>query len=126
MLQNLGTVLGTTDGSKLTNVRIKLRLTDSNEKMDPTGIGITFSDVALNQALSSSNFTVTKSAGSPERGSSTMIDLDEIWELVANIPVAASVNAHDWVIITVVPPSGASITIKRTLPAFLTTNMQLH
>lgn len=122
-----GTVIGySADNAKLSTMTIKLGLVDPSEQVDANAIHLTFLANNVTEQLTSSNFTLTKVAGCAERGSSTMIERDEIWQLVVNVPTDATIGAYDSATVQVVPPTGASLQIERTMPGYLTDYMALN
>jgi archaeal flagellin FlaB len=126
-LETKGAVIGySADNLELTSLRIKIGLVDPQQQVDKSAIYLTYYDNVMTQQLTTSDFTLTKVSGSTERGATSMIESDEVWELVVTIPTAAACNAYDWCTIQVVPPTGASLNIKRTMPGYLTDYMTLN
>jgi archaeal flagellin FlaB len=126
-LETKGAVIGySADNAELTSMRIKLGLVDPQQQVDSASIYLTYYDDLMSQQLITSDFTLAKVAGSTERGATSMIESDEVWELVVTIPTGAACNAYDWCTIQVVPPTGASLNIKRTMPGYLTDYMTLN
>jgi len=80
---------------------------------------LTYFDGNYSEQLDSNDFTLAKLAGSTERGSTDMIEGDEVWLLTVTIPDGATINANDWCAIQIVPPTGASLQIQRTMPGYL-------
>lgn len=107
-------------------MRIKLGLVDPKEEVDKSAIVVTYFDDSYSQQLSTSNFTLSKLNGSTERGSTNIIEGDEVWEMVVTLPVSATVSAYDWAIVQIIPPKGASLHIKRTMPGYLSTYFALN
>ncbi len=62
---------------------------------------------------------VSLSAGSNERGSMGMIEGDEIHVVLITLPGSANITGYKTFTIQMVPPTGATITLKRTLPRTL-------
>ena len=119
-LEVKGSVIGySSDNSELTSLRTKLGMAIKDEKVDKTAIYLTYFDDDYSEQLTTSDFTLTKLAGSTERGSTNMIEGDEVWLLTVTIPATATINANDWCAIQVVPPTGASLQIQRTMPGYL-------
>lgn len=126
-LQVKGQVLGySADQVKLSTMTIKLGLVDPQEKVDSTALKLTVMTANMSQQLTSADYTITKVAGSAERGSASMIEQDEVWQLVVTMPATAGVIAYDWVTIQIVPPTGAALDITRTMPGALDTYMTLN
>jgi flagellin FlaB len=115
-----GQVIGySDDNSTLTSLKIKLGMAIQDEKIDKTALYLTYIDSTYTEQLTTSDFTLTKLTGSTERGSTNMIEGDETWLLTVTIPSSASVSANDWCAIQIVPPTGASLLVKRTMPGYL-------
>ncbi len=66
-----------------------------------------------------------KVTDSTERGATIAMDGDEVFEIVVDTANFENITAHEWFVIEVIPPTGATITIKRTLPGNLKTKMNL-
>ena len=119
-LEVKGGVYGySSDNATLTSIRIKIGLVDPNEEVDKASIIASYFDDTISHQLTSSDFTLSKLAGSLEQGSTNMIERDEVWEMVVTIPVAANVGPHDWMVVQIIPPKGATIHVKRTMPGAL-------
>jgi len=119
-LEVKGAVIGySDDNAKLTSLRIKLAMAVQDEKIDSSAIYLTYFDAEYSEQLTGSDFTLTKLAGSTERGSTNMIEGDEVWLLTVTIPAGATVNPYDWCAIQIVPPTGASLQVQRTMPGYL-------
>ncbi|MBN2238711.1 MAG: flagellin [Dehalococcoidales bacterium] len=119
-LEVKGAVIGySSDNSELTSLRVKLGMAIQDEKIDKTAIYLTYFDASYSEQLTTSDFTLTKLTGSTERGSTNMIEGDEVWLLTVTIPSSATVNAYDWCAIQIVPPTGASLQVQRTMPGYL-------
>jgi archaeal flagellin FlaB len=126
-LEVKGAVIGfSADNTKLSSMRIKIGLVDPQQQVDSAALYLTYYDSVTSSQLTTGDFSLTKVSGSTERGSATMIESDEVWELVVTIPGTASVNAYDWCTIQVIPPTGASLNVKRTMPGYLTDYMTLN
>jgi flagellin FlaB len=119
-LEVKGAVIGySADNTELTSLRIKLGLAITDEKVDKNAIYLTYFDGNYSDQLTTSDFTLVKLAGSTERGSTDMIEGDEVWLLTVTIPASATINANDWCAVQIVPPTGASLQIQRTMPGYL-------
>jgi archaeal flagellin FlaB len=126
-LEIKGAVIGySSDNSELTSLRIKIGMAIDDEKVDKTAIYLTYFDADYSEQLTTSDFTLTKLAGSTERGAENMIEGDEVWLLTVTIPTSATINANNWCAIQVVPPTGASLQIRRTMPGYLDDYFSLH
>ena len=125
-LEVKGTVIGhSADNTKLTTLTINIGLVDPNEKVDSAAIYLTFMDSAMSKQLTGADFTLSMVSGSTERGSATMIEQDEVWQLVVTIPATADVEAYDWCKVAIIPPTGATLNVERTMPGYLSDYMPL-
>jgi flagellin FlaB len=118
-MEVMGSVLGvSTDNSSLNTVQFELGLTIPDEKVDTAAIVVNYFD----ELVSNENVTATftKNANSSERGSATMLEADEIFTANITIPGAANVNAYDTFTLQLIPPTGATVTISRTMPGSIT------
>jgi len=66
-----------------------------------------------------------KCVGVAERGTSDTLEGDELHEVVVDLSGFDSVGSYEWFTVEIVPPAGASIFLKRTLPGQLSTKMDL-
>ena len=55
-----------------------------------------------------------------------MIEADEVHVVLVEVPDTANVSSYDTFYIQFVPPTGATVTIKRTLPGTLQNVMDLQ
>ncbi len=125
-MEVVGSVIGTsTDNTSIATVQIKLGLSIPNEKVDTGGIVLYYYDEDTSTVIGSANFTVTKSGGSTERGTGTMLEQDEIFDLTITTWPGGNVTAYDWFTVQILPPTGAALTITRTLPGSLAAVMDL-
>jgi len=119
-LEVKGAVIGySSDNANLASLRIKMGMAIKDEKVDKNAIYLTYFDGTYSEQLTTSDFTLAKLAGSTERGSADMIEGDEVWLLTVTIPAGATINANDWCAIQIVPPTGATLQIQRTMPGYL-------
>ena len=126
-LEVQGAVIGySSDNTELTSLRIKLSMAVRDEKIDKNAIYLTYFDANYSEQLDTGDFTLTKLTGSTERGSTNMIEGDEIWILTVTIPSSADIYANDWCAVQIVPPTGATLQIERTMPGYLDDYFSLH
>jgi archaeal flagellin FlaB len=126
-----GSVIGESDGTELTTVSFHLALAIPGSQVDMTSIVINYWDAALAlttlaQAGLTPDYTVTISDGSVERGAADILEGDEQFLVVVTLPAAAVVAAYDTFTLQIIPPSGATLTIQRTLPGGMTDVMNLN
>jgi len=113
-----GSVLGlSTDNTKIATVQFNVGLTIPNETVDTTAIVINYWDDATH--AEGVTYTAALAAGSTERGSASILEQDEQFTITVTIPDAADLTAYKTFNIQVVPPTGAALTIKRTIPPYV-------
>ncbi len=120
-----GSVLGLSNSANtsLEYVQFALGLTIPNQKVDTAAIVVNYWDDDEHDENVTATFT--KSAQSTEQGSTAMLEQDEQFTALITIPAAANLTAYDSFTIQLIPPTGATITIERTLPGALLTVMDL-
>lgn len=120
-----GAVLGLSPNqTELQTVQFNVGLTIPNEKVDKNAVVINYWDEE--EHAEGVTFTMALATGSTERGASAMLEGDEQFTITVTIPTAATLDAYDTFNLQVVPPTGASLTIKRTLPGVLDKVMNLN
>lgn len=120
-----GSVLGLSDNkTELNQVQFNMALSIPNEVVDVNNIVFNYYDSHMNVQGISAN--VTLSPGSVERGVNGMIEGDEIHLVIIQLPDAAFIKNYDAFTVQCVPPTGATITLKRTLPGTLGLVMDLN
>jgi flagellin FlaB len=123
-LEVRGSVLGiSTDNSSLNQVQFGIGLTIPDQKIDTDAMVVNYYDEEAQSGNVTATFT--KNAQSTERGSANVIENDEQFVALVTVPASFNTNAYDTFTVQVIPPSGASLTIKRTLPGSLTPKMDL-
>ena len=124
-LEVKGSVLGLSDDtSKLDHVQFDIAMTMAGQKVDTSSIVFNYYDDSIH--LEGLTANVTLSTGSTERGTDTMIEGDEVHLVTVDLPAEADVTAYKSFTIQMVPPTGATITLKRSLPGTLLNVMDLH
>ncbi len=123
-LEIKGSVLGlSTNKTELTSFQFNIALIIPNEVVDVNNIVYNYYDDLIHtEGLTAS---VTLSGGSTERGSVGMIEADEVHIVSITMPGSANITSYKTFTIQVVPPTGATLTIKRTLPGTLLNVMDL-
>lgn len=118
-----GSVIGTSDGTNLTDVSFHLALAIPGTKVDMDSVVINYWDTAnaggtgLQTLVSGADFTSEISDGSTERGADRILEGDEQFLVVVTIP--GTLAAYDTFTLQIIPPTGATLTIQRTLPGGL-------
>ncbi len=137
-IQVKGTVVGDSNSANtsLDYVHLFVSLTIPDESVDVTSLAISVSSAANQSIISNEpwndvaptagNWQYRKVPGSAERGSVINMEGDELFEIVIDTSSFDTLGSHEWFIIEIVPPTGATLTIKRKLPAILKTKMNLN
>ena len=125
-LEVKGTVLGETNGDNLTTVHIKLGLVDPNEGVDSGKIHVTLLTSTDSIQLDADNGDFSIDPVDPAV-TGTMIVGHDVWNLTVNIDTDnVGIEAYDWFSIQIIPPTGASLQIQRTLPGSLNDYLPLN
>ena len=124
-LEIKGSVLALSDNlTKIDHVQFSIALTIANELVDTSTIVYNYFDDTTHAEGLTAN--VTLSAGSTERGSSSAIEADEVHVVSIDIPASANVTAYKTFTIQMIPPKGASVTIRRTIPGTILSVLDLQ
>jgi archaeal flagellin FlaB len=124
-LEIKGSVLGLSNNqTELNDVQFNIGLTIANQVVDARTIVCNYFDDTVHVEGLTAN--VTLSGGSTERGSVGVIEADEVHVISIEIPSSANVTTYKTFTVQLVPPTGASITIRRTLPGTLKSVMDLN
>ncbi len=124
-LEVKGSVLGLSDNStKLDDIQFMIALTIANEVVDSSSIVFNYFDSDIHSEGLSGNITL--SGGSTERGTVNMIEADEVHIVSIVMPASANITSYKAFTLQFVPPTGATITLKRTMPGTLKTVMDLQ
>ncbi len=120
-----GSVLGLSPNqSKLEQVQFTVGLSIQDEQVDMDAVVINYYD----EEVHSENVTWSYelSSQSTERGSTNMLEDDELMVVTVTIPATATREAYETFTLQVIPPTGATLTIQRTLPGALSQVMDLQ
>ena len=124
-LEIQGSVLGLSPNqSELETVQFSVALTVQDSAVDSSAIVINYYDEEVHSE--NVTFTAAISSGSTERGSASMIEVDEQFVFTVTIPATATRGAYEEFTLQVIPPTGSTLTIERTLPAYLDKVMDLR
>ena len=124
-LEVVGSVLGLSPNqSALEQVQFSVGLAVQDSECDSQSIVINYFDEE--EHSEDVTFTAVKSDGSAERGSVTIIEADEQFVFTVTIPATATREAYEEFTIQVIPPTGATVTIQRTLPGYIAKVMDLR
>lgn len=122
-----GSVLGLSPNqSKLEWVQFDVSLTIQGESVDMSAVIINWYDKDYEVQLSSSDWASAITSGSTERGSTNMLEMDEVHEILVTVPSGTTINTYEEFTIQVIPPTGATVTIKRSTPGSLDKVMDLY
>jgi len=118
-------VLGlSSDKITLDQVQFAIGLAVPDVKVNTQAIIVNYFDDNTHVEGLSANISL--SSGCTERGSAAMLENDEQHTLFITIPVSANLTSCKDFTIQVIPPTGAALSIMRTLPAGLEKVMDLH
>jgi flagellin FlaB len=124
-MQIKGSVLGISGNqTELESVQFNVALAIPNDKVDSEAVVVNFWDDEIHEE--GVGVTMELATGSTERGSDTILEADEQFTVVVTIPTAANLTAYDSFNIQLMAPTGAALTIKRTLPGSLLKAMDLQ
>jgi flagellin FlaB len=120
-----GAVLGLSPNvTKLESVQFSVGLAIPNEKVDATAVLVNYWDETSH--AEGIFRTIVLATGSTERGAAGVLEQDEQFTVTVTIPAAAVLNSYDGFTLQLIPPTGAALTIKRTLPSALLAVMDLN
>jgi len=124
-MEVVGSVLGLSPNQTgLETVQFTAALAIQDTEVDSGTIVINYFDEEVHSE--NVTFTAIISGGSTERGSANIIEVDEQFVFTVTIPVAATREAYEEFTLQVIPPTGATLTIERTLPGYLDKVMDLR
>ncbi len=124
-----GSVLGLSPNKTvLEEVQFNVSLTIANESVDMDAVIINYFDKNMEVMLSGNgtDWDSQIATGSAERGEVNMLETDEVHEILITVPATANVSTYEEFTIQVIPPTGATLTIKRTTPGALEAVMDLY
>ncbi len=127
-----GSVIGSNNGSgELSQLKIWVGLSIPDEEVDMGSVIITYFDdtrvvqLTGGDGVTESTWDSSLDSASTERGTSSILERDEIHVITISIPDVATLTAYKWVVVQIAPPTGATLTIKRTMPGNLATKIDL-
>jgi len=110
-----GSVLGlSSDNATLATVQFAVGLSIPNSKVDTAAIVVNYFDDEVHSENVTATWTIHSS--STERGTSTFLEGDEMFTGLVTIPATATLDTYKPFTIQVIPPTGATLTIRRTTP----------
>ena len=111
--------------SSLTDVQFNVGLTiQGGDKVDMSAVVVNYFDKDMHDE--NLTWVGAISGGSDERGSPALLEEDEIFVVSVAIPGEAALGAYDNFTLQVIPPTGATITLQRTLPGGISQVMNLQ
>ncbi len=113
---------------ELTTVTFNVALAISGSQVDMDSIVVNYWDKD-EMVMGTTDFTYALSTGSTERGSAAILEGDEQMTIAVDVATIAATTApvaYDTFTIQLVPPTGATLTIQRTLPGGLVAVMSLN
>jgi len=125
-----GSVIGESNGTNLGSVTFTLALAIPGTKVDMDSVVINYWDTAnaggtaLQTLVLDTDFTAILSTGCAERGAVRLLEGDE--QFLFDVTLPGTVGAYDTFTLQIIPPTGATITIQRTLPGGLDDVMHLY
>ncbi len=131
-MEIMGSVLGLSPNeTALEQVQFTVGLTIPDQQVDMTAVVINYYDDEVTAELTRASsglgtWTSAKSAGSSERGAGDMLETDELHKITVTMPSTTTRDAYDQFTIQVIPPTGATVTVQRTLPGTINKVMDLQ
>jgi flagellin FlaB len=113
-----GSVLGLSPNqTELEQIVFSLGLTIQDQRVDMSSVVINYFDTEVHSE--DVTWSSSISGGSTERGAANMLEFDEQHVVTVTVPAAANRQEYDEFTLQVIPPTGATLTIQRTIPGFL-------
>jgi len=124
-LEVKGAVVGlSSNQTTLTQVQFNVGLTVPTDTVDSTAIVVNYWD--SNMHSEGVTRTIALASGSTERGTASVIEQDEQFTVTVTIPAGANLGPYDSFNLQLIPPTGATLTITRTLPSALASVTNLN
>ncbi|HUV43534.1 MAG TPA: flagellin [Dehalococcoidales bacterium] len=120
-----GSVLGLSpNGTELEQIQFTVALTLEDESVDMNSVVINYFDTEVH----SEDITWTSeiNGGCTERGAVNLLEADEQHVVIVTIPDAATIDAYEKFTVQVFPPTGATLSIQRTVPGAIQAVMNLY
>lgn len=113
-----GSVLGLSPNqTELEQIVFSLGLTIQDQKVDMSSVVINYFDTEVHSE--DVTWSSSISGGSTERGAANMMEFDEQHVVTVTVPATATRQEYDEFTLQVIPPTGATLTIQRTMPGYL-------
>ena len=119
-----GSVLGLSPNlTELEQIQFNLALTLPGEKVNMNSIVVNYFDDDVHSE--DVTWSSTINGGSTERGAASVLEFDEQHVVTITMPAAANLVEYEAFNVQVLPPTGATLTISRTVPGGLAKVMDL-
>ena len=112
------------NSGNITVVQFEVGLVISDEVVDTSAIIVNYFDGDVHNENVSANFTIN--AQCTERGTTTMLESDEVFTVSILLPAAATVDTYHKFTVQLIPPTGAALTISRITPGNITSITDLQ
>jgi archaeal flagellin FlaB len=120
-----GDVLATSEGGEnIDEVIFNVALTIPNQVMDMDAVVVNYWDSEVH--AEGLNVEMAVSSGSTERGTVGMLEGDEQFTVTVTLPDDAEIGAYDTFYIQIIPPTGATLTVKRSVPGVVLGTTDLY
>jgi len=120
-----GSVLGlSSNQTELESIQFNVGLAVAGDKIDTSAIVINYWDEETHSE--GLTYDIALATGCTERGAATMLEGDEQFTISVTLPDDADIAAYKKFSVQLLPPTGASLTITRSLPGSLSKSMDLH
>jgi flagellin FlaB len=110
--------------TKMDVVQFNVGIAIPNDKVDTNAVVINYWDAEVH--AEGLTFTMDLAAGSAERGAPDILENDEQFTCTITTPASANLTAYKSFTLQLMAPTGAALTIKRTLPGNLYSTMDLQ
>lgn len=123
-MQLKSSVLGLSPNeTELESVQFNVSLAIPNDKVDSDAVVVNYWDSESH--TEGVDFTFELAEGSTERGAENLLENDEQFTCTITIPASANVTAYGTFSVEVLPPAGAALQVRRTLPGAIQKTMNL-
>jgi len=117
-MENKGSVIATSsdNGTSVDTIKFCLSLVLKGEEVDLTPPPDDITVIRyMDKTLNTANTTWTAELLSKERGTANILEADELIEVTLTVPGGTTLEPYDTFTLQVLPPTGAALTLQRTL-----------
>ena len=117
-MESKGSVVATSsdNGTTVDNIKFCVALVFKGEQVDLTPPPNAVTVIRyMDSTINTSNTTWAASLLSTERGATDILEADEVMEVTLEVPTGTVLGPYDTFTIQVLPPTGAALTLQRTL-----------